>query len=172
MSAISLAVLDEKAARAAIPELSDVLADCVNGGASVNFMLPYGPADATKFFEKVAGSVGRGERVLVVAKIDGRIVGTGQLGLDTPPNQPHRADVMKMLVHRAARGRGVGAAVLVAVEEEARKRGRWLLVLDTASDSARRLYERGGWQNLGDIHDYAMWPEGGYCASTYYWKRL
>ena len=102
-------VLDAAAAQAAIDELADVLVDCVEGGASVSFMLPFSRDDAAKFFEKVIASVARGETVLVAAKLDGRIVGTVQLGLDMPPNQPHRGDIKKLLVHRAARNRGIGA---------------------------------------------------------------
>ena len=131
-----IVVLDADAAKNAIGELADVLADCVAGGASVNFMLPFGRDDAADFFENVVASVARGETMLFAAKLDGRIVGTVQLGLDTPPNQVHRAEIKKLLVHRAARGQGVGAALMAQAEAEAKKRGRTLLVLDTASDDA------------------------------------
>ena len=106
----------------ALVELADVLVDCVAGGASVSFMAPFSLGQALGFFSKVAGSVAAGDTVLLAAKLDGRIVGTVQLGLDTPPNQPHRADVKKMLVHRSVRGRGIGAALMVQIEEEARTR--------------------------------------------------
>ena len=172
MSTIDVIELDASAVPAAVNELADVLADCVNGGASVNFMLPYGPADAAAFFEKTIPSIARGETILLAAKVDGRVVGTVQLGLDTPPNQPHRAEVKKMLVHRAARGKGIGAALLSQAETRAKQKGRTLLVLDTASDDARRLYERGGWQRLGNIPDYALLPAGGFCDTTIYWKQL
>lgn len=172
MIKIDIIELDGAAASAAIDELGNVLADCVNGGASVNFMLPYSVADAAEFFRKVVPSITRGETVLLAAKIDGRVVGTVQLGLDTPPNQPHRAEVKKMLVHRAARGKGIGAALLSRVEAQAKQKGRTLLVLDTASDDARRLYERGGWQRLGNIPDYALLPDGALCDTTIYWKKL
>ena len=112
-------VLDAAAAHAAIGELADVLADCVEGGASVSFMLPFCRADGVEFFQKVIASVARGETVLVAARIDGRIVGTVQLGLDMPPNQPHRGDIKKLLVHRAARSRGIGAMLM---ERPKRKR--------------------------------------------------
>ena len=95
-------------------------------------MLPFSRDDAAKFFEKVIASVARGETVLVAAKLDGRIVGTVQLGLDMPPNQPHRGDIKKLLVHRAARNHGIGAALMARAEAEAKARGRTLLVLDTA----------------------------------------
>jgi ribosomal protein S18 acetylase RimI-like enzyme len=135
-------------------------------------MLPYGPDDAAQFFRKVVAAMQRGEIVLVAAKLGGRIVGTVQLGLDTPPNQPHRGEVKKLLVHRAARNRGVGAALMQRIEDIAKQHGRTLLVLDTASDSAERLYERGGWQRLGTIPDYAMWPQGGFCDTIIFWKKI
>lgn len=165
-------VLDAAAAKAALGELADVLTDCVEGGASVSFMLPFGRSDAQMFFEKVIASVERGETVLVAAKLDGRIIGTVQLGLDMPPNQPHRADIKKLLVHRAARKHGIGAALMERAEEEAKTRGRTLLVLDTASGDAERLYARSGWQRVGIVPDYAMWPGGGFCDTTFFWKKL
>ena len=165
-------VLDAAAARAAIDELADVLADCVAGGASVSFMLPFGRVDARQFLEKIIASVARGETVLVAAKLNGRIVGTVQLGLDMPPNQPHRADIRKLLVHRSARKHGIGAALMARAEAEAKARGRTLLVLDTASGDAERLYARSGWQRVGVVPDYAMWPGGGFCDTTFFWKRL
>lgn len=167
-----IVVLDAAAAAAAVGELADVLADCVAGGASVSFMLPYSRDDAAKFFEKVIASVARGETVLVAAKLNGRIVGAVQLGLDMPPNQPHRGDIRKLLVHRAARRHGIGAALMDRAEAEAKARGRTLLVLDTASGDAERLYQRGGWQRVGVVPDYAMWPAGGFCDTTFYWKRI
>jgi GNAT superfamily N-acetyltransferase len=171
--AVDISVLDAPVADAALEELAAVLADCVDGGASVSFMAPFSQADGLQFFRKVAGSVGSGDTVLLVARHDHRIVGTVQLGLDTPPNQPHRADVKKMLVHRSARGRGVGAALMAAVEEEARRRGRWLVVLDTVpGDNGYRLYRRAGWTESGVIPDYAMFPDGRLCDTAVFWKRL
>jgi GNAT superfamily N-acetyltransferase len=172
MSEIEIAVLDLDAATDAVPALADVLADCVNGGASVNFMLPYSGADAADFFRKVIPSVAAGETILLAARVDGQIVGTVQLGMDTPPNQPHRGEIKKLLVHRSARGKGVGAALMTRIEGIAKEKGRTLLILDTASDDARRLYERGGWRKLGNIPDYALWPAGGFCDTTIYWKKL
>ena len=172
MAALEITELDAAGVEAAIVELAEVLADCVNGGASVNFMLPYETADAVLFFHKVVAAMQRGEIVLLAAKLGGRIVGTVQLGLDTPPNQPHRGEVKKLLVHRAARNRGVGAALMQRIEDIAKQHGRTLLVLDTASDSAERLYERGGWQRLGTIPDYAMWPQGGFCDTIIFWKKI
>jgi len=167
-----IAVLDAKAVHAAADELGEVLADCVAGGASVSFMLPYSRDDAAGFFRQVAASVARGDTVLLAARVDGRIVGTVQLGLDTPPNQPHRADLKKMLVHRSARKKGVGMALMARAEAVAKERGRTLLVLDTASGDAERLYARSGWQRVGTIPDYALWPDGELCNTTIFWKKL
>src|SRR5262245_57671129 len=172
MSQPDIIVLDDAAAQAAIDELAEVLADCVEGGASVNFMLPYSRDDARKFFARVIASVARGETVLVAARLDGRIVGTVQLGLDMPPNQPHRGDIKKLLVHRAARKHGLGAALMERAEQEAKARGRTLLVLDTAGAEAERLYVRTGWQRVGVVPDYAMWPGGGFCDTTFFWRKL
>jgi GNAT superfamily N-acetyltransferase len=157
----------------ALDELADVLADCVAGGASVNFMESFSLSDARAFFTKVAGGVASGDIVLLAASLGGRIVGTVQLGLDTPPNQPHRADAKKMLVHRSARGRGVGAALMGAIEDEARRRGRWLLVLDTVpGESGHRLYLRAGWRQSGIVPEYALFPDGRPCDTAIMWKRL
>jgi GNAT superfamily N-acetyltransferase len=157
----------------ALDELADVLTDCVDGGASVNFMSSFSREEARRFFDKVAAGVASGDIVLLAALLDGRIVGTVQLGLDTPPNQPHRADVKKMLVHRSARGRGIGAALMAAIEQEARRRGRWLLVLDTVpGESGHRLYLRAGWQQSGTVPDYALFPDGRLCDTAIMWKRL
>jgi GNAT superfamily N-acetyltransferase len=172
VSDTNILVLDAAAAKAAIGELADVLADCVEGGASVSFMLPYSRDDAATFFEKVIASIARGETVLVAAKRDGRIVGTVQLGIDMPPNQPHRADIKKLLVHRSARNHGLGAKLMERAEQEAKARGRTLLVLDTAGAEAERLYVRTGWQRVGVVPDYAMWPGGGFCDTTFFWKRI
>src|SRR3569832_754894 len=136
-------------------------------------MAGFSASDARTFIYKVARSVASGDLVLLVARLSGKIVGTVQLGLDTPPNQAHRADVKKMLVHRSARGRGVGAALMAAVEDEARRRGRWLLVLDTVpGESGHRLYLRAGWQQCGTVPDYAMFPDGRLCDTAIMWKRL
>jgi GNAT superfamily N-acetyltransferase len=165
-------ILDAAAAAAAIEDLADVLVDCVAGGASVSFMQPFGRDEATAFFRGVTEAVKRGDTVLIAARAGGRILGTVQLGLDMPPNQPHRGEIKKMLVHRSARRRGIGAALLQRAEAEAKARGRTLLVLDTASRDAERVYERCGWQRAGTIPDYALWPGGGLCDTTIFWKKL
>lgn len=172
MSTDEIANLDSAALCAAADDLADVLVDCVEGGASVSFMQPFSRADAASYFRGVASEVERGATVLLAARSNGRICGTVQLGLDTPPNQPHRADVKKLLVHRAARGRGIGTALMAHVEAVAKQKGRTLLVLDTANGTAERLYIRTGWQLLGTIPDYALWPAGGFCDTTIFWKKL
>jgi GNAT superfamily N-acetyltransferase len=101
-----------------------------------------------------------------------RIVGTVQVVLNQPENQPHRGDLTKMLVHRRARRRGIGEALLAAAERSARRAGKTLLVLDTASGDAERLYARRGWQRCGPIPNYALWPDGAPCATTIFFKAL
>lgn len=152
--------------------LAAVLVDCVAGGASVSFMQPFGRAEALAFWRRVADGVARGERVLLVAEDAEGIVGTVQLVVDQPPNQPHRADLAKMLVHRRARRRGVGAALMQAAEAAAREAGKSLLVLDTSSAEAERLYERTGWQRVGTIPGYALLPAGGLCDTTFFYRAL
>jgi GNAT superfamily N-acetyltransferase len=152
--------------------LADVLIDCVDGGASVSFMLPMTRAKALAFWREVAAGVARGERALMVAEDAQGIAGTVQVILAQPENQPHRADVAKMLVHRRARRQGAGAALMRAAEREALAEGKTLLVLDTADDTAARLYARLGWQAAGTIPRYALLPGGGECATTYFYRLL
>ena len=157
---------------AQLEALAEVLHDCVHGGASVSFMLPFPMDEARTFWRQVAAGVAAGERALLVAEVDGCIRGTVQLVLAQPPNQPHRADLAKMLVHRAARRLGLGAALLRAAESEARAHGKTLLVLDTASAEAERLYERGGWVPCGGVPGYALLPQGGLCDTRLYYRQL
>ncbi|MEI9994051.1 MAG: GNAT family N-acetyltransferase [Rhizomicrobium sp.] len=165
--------LDADAARSATTGLAGVLADCVAGGASVGFMDGFGIAEAAQFFAKVSDDVAAGRTKLFAARDGDRIVGTVQLGLDTMPNQPHRADVKKLLVHRSARNRGVAEALMTALETVARREGRTVLVLDTVTASpADRLYTRLGWQRVGAIPDYALWPDGRFCETTVFYKRV
>ncbi len=153
--------------------LSDVLIDCVEGGASVSFMQPMTREKSMIFWRRVAEDVDCGARIVLVVDDAQGIVGTVQVVLDMPENQPHRGDIAKMLVHRRARGQGVGAALLHAAEGAARSAGRSLLVLDTVSGSAgERLYQRLGWIKVGEIPDFALWPDGGFCPTTYYYRRL
>jgi GNAT superfamily N-acetyltransferase len=171
--ATEIVELDAADARAAVGELARVLADCVEGGASVSFMPPFAQREAEDFFRRVAEEVAEGKTVLLAAKVDGRIEGTVQLGLDTPPNQPHRGDIKKLLVHRGARKVGLAAALMQEIENAARKRNRWLLVLDTVKDGdGERVYARLGWQRTGVIPDYALFPNGSLCDTVVFWKKV
>lgn len=152
--------------------LAELLIDCVEGGASVGFMQPLSMDRALDFWRRVGEGAARGERALFVAELDGVIVGTVQLVLEQPENQPHRADVSKMLVHRRARRHGLGAALMSAAERAAREAGKTLLVLDTASADAERLYARLGWQRCGTIPGFALWPHGGPCDTTFFYRVL
>ena len=155
-----------------IRSLSDLLIDCVDGGASVGFMHPLPQARAQAYWRGIAAAMLEGGRALLAAKDADGIAGAVQLILDQPENQPHRADLSKMLVHRRARRRGLGAALLLAAENLARDCGKSLLVLDTASADAERLYTRLGWQRCGVIPGYALWPRGGLCDTTYFYRTL
>lgn len=157
---------------AELRQLAGVLVDCVEGGASVSFMHPLPFAKALEFWRGVAEGVGRNERALIVAEDATGIVGTVQLVLEQPENQPHRADLSKMLVHRRARRTGLGGALMRAAEAVARECGKTLLVLDTASNDAERLYERAGWIRCGVIPGYALLPGGGLCDTTYFYRVL
>jgi GNAT superfamily N-acetyltransferase len=158
---------------AEIEGLSDVLIDCVEGGAGVSFLLPMTRAKAQVYWRSVAASLARGERMVLAAEdAAGTILGTVQLVLDQPENQPHRGDIAKMLVHRRARRKGIGAALLAAAERSALGAGKTLLVLDTASGDAERLYARQGWQPCGQIPNYALWPDGTPSATTIFFKFL
>lgn len=162
-------ILDPASAAEDLPALAALLVEAVADGASISFMAGFDLAGALAFWEAQL----RSGRIILVAEDDEGLAGTVTLAIDTPPNQPHRADVAKMIVARRARGRGVGAALLAAVEAEARRRGRTTLVLDTISNSAAaRLYERCGWQRVGEIADYALMPDGTMAPTTYYARYL
>ena len=153
--------------------LAAVLADCVEGGASVSYMAPFSHADARVAFEPVLAAVEK-ERCVLLAAFDGEdLVGTVQVNLETPPNQPHRGDIAKLLVRRSARRRGIAARLMEAAEREALAEGKTLLVLDTVTgDAAERLYERLGWTRVGVIPNYALYPDGRLCATTVFYKQL
>ena len=156
-----------------IDALSAVLIDCVDGGASVGFMQPFAPERARAFWRRIAEGVASGERALLVAEDALGIVGTVQLVLDQPDNQPHRADLAKMLVHRRARRCGLGAELMRAAEQLGRECGKTLLVLDTVTGGdAERLYARLGWRRCGEIPGYALWPNGGLCGTTIFYRQL
>jgi GNAT superfamily N-acetyltransferase len=158
-----------------VPALSAVLIDCVEGGASVGFMAPVAREKADAFWRGVVEGVAAGERILLAAedRASGVIVGTVQVVLGQPENQLHRADVAKMLVHRRARRRGVGTALMRAAEDAARAAGKTLLVLDTCAGSdAERLYGRLGWTRFGEVPGYALWPDGRLGGATFFYKPL
>ena len=156
-----------------IGELADVTKDCVDGGASIGFMQPFTREQAEMFWRKIAAAVAAQQRALLVAEDDHGVCGTVQLIFDLPDNQPHRADLAKMQVHRRARNHGVGAALLRAAEDTARACGKTLLVLDAVTDGdAARLYARLGWIRVGDIPNFALYPGGGYCSTTYFYRDL
>ncbi len=157
-----------------VPGLANVLIDCVEGGASVSFMLPLPRDKAEAFWHGVSEGVGKNERVLLIAEdTDGEVLGTVQLVTAQPDNQPHRADIAKMLVHRKARRRGIAQQLMAAVEQEALKEGKTVLVLDTVTGGdAERLYQRAGWLRAGAIPNYALMPDGELCGTTFYYKHL
>jgi ribosomal protein S18 acetylase RimI-like enzyme len=163
-----VAALDD----AQIEGLADVLIDCVEGGASVSFMSPLPRGRAVAFWRRVGQGVVAGERALLVAEDARGVCGTVQLVLDQPENQPHRAELAKLLVHRRARRHGLGEALMRAAETAARECGKSLLVLDTASEEAERLYERLGWVRVGAVPGYALLPQGGLCGTTFYYRDL
>ncbi len=154
-------------------ELAEVLVDCVEGGASVSFMPPFTKPDAETFFHKCILGVQAGERILLAGFVDGKLRGTVQVVNATPPNQPHRGDVTKLLVHRSARRSGLGEALMRHAEEHALQAGLTLLVLDTVrGGAAERLYRRLGWTSAGVIPNYAMNPDGSWCDTVIFWKAL
>ena len=152
--------------------LADLTIDVVDGGASIGFMHPLTRERARAFWEGVGNGVAAGTRVLFVAEDGQGICGTVQLVLAQMENQPHRADLSKLMVHRRARKQGTGDALLRTAEDAARVLGRTVLVLDTASDDAERLYVRHGWQRVGAIPDYALWPDGRPCPTVVYYRKL
>ena len=169
----SIVSLSRTDALAAVSQLSEVLIDCVHGGASVSFLPPLDRSRADAFWRSVADAVDKRGAIILVAMLGERIAGTVLVEPAGAPNQPHRADVAKMLVQRSARNTGVGAALLAAAEQAARRAGKTLLVLDTVTGSAaERLYVRHGWQRCGEIPDYALWPDGRPCPTTIFYKSL
>jgi GNAT superfamily N-acetyltransferase len=160
-------------AREQLDALARVLADCVAGGASVGYLAPFSQAEARAVYEDYVRDAERGRRIILGAFLDGELVGTAQLVLAVPPNQPHRADVARVLVHRSARRRGIAQRLMEHLEREARAEGKSLLVLDavTGGDAAR-LYEGTGWNTVGVIPGYALYPDGRLCDTTVFWKAI
>jgi GNAT superfamily N-acetyltransferase len=136
-------------------------------------MAPFSDEQGREAFEAVASEVEQGRRLVLAAFVNDDLVGTVQVVLALPPNQPHRAEIAKLLVHRSARRRGLAQLLMERAEAEARAEGRTLLVLDTVTgDSAERLYERLGWNKVGVIPGYALYPDGRPCDTTVFWKAL
>lgn len=157
----------------AVPALAALLATTVAAGGSVGFMHPLAPAAAEAFWRGALADAAAGGRVVFGVWIGAELAGTVSLLLSLPPNQPHRAEIAKMMVHPAWRGRGLGRALLRAAEDAARARGRTLLVLDTAATGgAAPFYEGAGYVFAGEIPDFALLPHGGLTATRLYWKRL
>jgi GNAT superfamily N-acetyltransferase len=153
-----------------LDELAAVLRDCVDGGASVGYMAPFTLDEARAAMAAFSADE---RRVLFAAFDDGELVGTAQLIPSPMPNQPHRADVAKVLVKRSARGRGIASRLMEELEAEARRRGLTVLVLDTVTGSdAYRLYTRLGWERVGPIPNYALMPDGAPCETTVFYKAL
>lgn len=169
-----ISLFDAATAEREIDALSDILQDCVAGGASVNFVQPYAAGDAARFWRRMIPGIAAAEQLLLVAHHEGRPAGTVMLGLDTPPNQPHRADVKKLLVHRRARRLGLARSLMQAVEQEARKRGRILLTLDTEHGSpAEGMYKQLGYTPFGIVPRYAITADGKSVADcAFFYKAL
>ena len=159
-------------ARQHLKALAAVLTDCVEGGASVSFTAPLSNSDAESFFAKAIEDVEQGNRILLAAFSNNELVGTVQVVTAMPPNQPHRAEIAKLLVRRDARGQGIAGQLMGEAEEAARLTGKTLLTLDTASADAEKVYTRMGWTRVGIIPNYALLPDGTPCATTIFWKSL
>ena len=153
---------------------AEVLIDCVAGGASVSYMLPFSCEEARAVFEsRSRWRSSRAGALLLAAFAGGELVGTVQVALALPPNSPHRAEIAQLLVHRSARRRGIARLLMERAEAEARAEGKTLLVLDTVTgDDAERLYERLGWTRVGVIPGYALYPDGRPCDTTVFWKSI
>lgn len=172
-NAVEIRRLDGGELHAQLDALAAVLADCVAGGASVSYLEPFSHEDARAAFEDWAADVENGRRLILGAFADGELVGTVQVILALPPNQPHRAEVAKMLVRRSARRQGIARMLMEHAESEARAEGKSLLVLDTVTgDDAERLYTRLGWSRVGVIPGYALYPDGRPCDTTVFFKAL
>lgn len=173
MSSIAIDILDAERAASQLPRFVDILVDSVEGGALIGHVLPVDRASVETYWKDVVTWAGAGERLLICAVVDGQIAGTVQLYLSPEPNAPHRAEVYKLLVHRAFRNRGIGEALMTAVETEARKRSRSLLLLDTVQGGpAERLYRRLGWQEIGVVPKHFVDPWGAFKSSVYMMRML
>ena len=166
-------ILDARAMSAAVDALGEILADAVESGGSMNYILPFSAEDGAAYWRSRLGDIERGAVRPIVARVDGRIEGVTLLVPSPNPNSPHRAEVAKVMVHRRARGRGLGAGLMEAVEDLARAEGRWLLILDTMTGSdADRMYRRLGWREVGVIQDHSLAPNGVLAPTTIFSKDL
>jgi GNAT superfamily N-acetyltransferase len=173
MSEIEIRRLDADEARAHLDGLASVLRDCVEGGASVGYLAPFSQEEARRVYGAYVEEVEHGRRLLLAAFAERELVGTVQVVFAPHPNQPHRADIARMLVHRSARQKGIGGLLMERAEAEARAEGKTLLVLDAVTGGdAERLYERLGWSKVGVIPNYALYPDGRPCDTTYFFKSL
>jgi GNAT superfamily N-acetyltransferase len=158
---------------ATLKSLAGLTIACVAGGASIGFMHPLSTERALAFWRGVADDAQAGRRALLLAEDPEGLLGTVQLVLAQPDNQPHRADLAKLQVHPRARRRGVAEALMHAAEATAAAEGKTLLVLDTVTGSdADRLYTRLGWQRVGEVPGFALWPTGGECPTSFFYKRV
>jgi ribosomal protein S18 acetylase RimI-like enzyme len=165
--------LDADAARREQPSLVTLLRDVVDDGGSVGFLPPLSADDAREYWESVAVAVKGGGRLLWVAREAGALVGTVQLDLEQRANGRHRAELIKLMVHTGARRRGVGRALMRAAQDEARRRGRRTLVLDTRQgDPSEALYRSLGWNFAGAIPQYARSANGELHATALYYLLL
>ena len=170
---VAIERLDAAAAHAAIPRLAEILRASVDNGASVSFLPPMKRETAIGFWTRAASAVAMGQRALLAGWVDGVLVGTVMLDLDMDQNQPHRADVAKLLVHPAGRRRGLARLLMARLEAEAQAEGRSLLVLDTkAGDGAEALYRAMGWHEVGAIPDFAANGDGSFSPTILFWKRV
>jgi GNAT superfamily N-acetyltransferase len=170
---LEIRVLEAGEARRRVGELASVLADCVAGGASVSYLAPFSHGDGVAAFDTFVADAEAGGRLILAAFDGGELVGTVQVILALPPNQPHRAEIAKLLVHRSARQRGIGRLLMERAQAEAAAAGKTLLVLDTVTGGdAERLYDRLGWTRVGVIPRYALFPDGRPCDTTVFFKEL
>lgn len=156
----SLRTLDARAIAARLDELIGLLRDSVEHGASVGFMLPFDTQAARFFWGSVAESVAGGRTTMLCAFDGDTLIGVVLLACETMPNQKHRGDIRKLMVHSKERKRGVGRALMDAIVADARDKGLELLVLDTATEAAERLYEATGWTRVGKVPNFARNPDG------------
>jgi GNAT superfamily N-acetyltransferase len=172
-SAVDYEVLDAASFEAAIPDLAELIVDAVDSGASVNFLRGFSVDEGVAWWSARRADVARGAVRPIVARLNGNIVGVALLVPTLKPNSPHRAEVNKVIVHRGARGRGIGSGLMRAIEELALAKGHWLLVLDTTAGSdAERLYRRLGWTRFGEVPNHALTADGALSDTTYFFKDL